>query len=142
MFFHASFHDIFTRHVRILHDTRKHGPCKHIMGIQCNFIVRVEMKLSLSGIVAIIPFNYNFIFTRVITRGTTRILHCIPVTFLHRPRLLTGCNVHVSWKYTRGSTRMKAHVCKHTHGSTYVVQNTRALTRKIFYSPILKHYIN
>ena len=37
-------------------------------------------------------------------RGTTRILHCIPITCLHGIRLLLVWNVHVSWKYTRVST--------------------------------------
>ena len=63
--------------------------------------------------------NYNFIFTRVITRGTTRILHCIPVTCLRRPRLLIACNVHVSWKYMRGSTHVEAHAWKYTRGTKH-----------------------
>ena len=77
-----------------------------------------------------VPVNYNFIFTSVILRGTTRILHCIPVTCLRGPHLLIACNVHVSWKYMRGSTCMEVHVWKHLHGSTHVEQNMCALTRK------------
>ena len=47
-----------------------------------------------------VPLNYNFTITRVITRGITRTITCIPVTCLRGPRLLIAWNVHVSW-YTR-----------------------------------------
>ena len=53
-----------------------------------------------------VPLNCNFIFPRVILHGTTAILQCIPITCLRRPRLLVSCNVHVSWKYTRGNTHL------------------------------------
>ena len=49
---------------------------------------------------ATVPLNYNFTITRVITRGITRTLTCIPVTCLRGPRLLIAWNAHVSW-YTR-----------------------------------------
>ena len=82
-----------------------------------------------------VPLNYNFIFTCVISHGTTRILQCIPVTCLRGPRLLVACNVHVSWKYTRGSTRVKILAWKYTRG------NFHAWHVK-FYSPSLELYIN
>ena len=69
-----------------------------------------------------VPLNCNFIFTRVITRGTTAILQCIPVACLRGPRLVVSCNVHVSWKLTRGSVRLvEAHAWKCTsRGSSRV----------------------
>ena len=47
-----------------------------------------------------VSLNYNFTITRVIMRGITRTLTCIPVTCLRGPRLLIAWNAHVSW-YTR-----------------------------------------
>ena len=72
--------------------------------------------------VCTVPLNCNFIFTRVITCGTTAILQCIPVACLRGPRLVVSCNVHVSWKLTRGSVRlMEAHAWKCTsRGSSRV----------------------
>ena len=69
-----------------------------------------------------VPLNCNFIFTCVITRGTTAILQCIPVACLRGPRLVVSCNVHVSWKLTRGSVRLvEAHAWKCTsRGSSRV----------------------
>ena len=57
-------------------------------------------------IVATVLLNCNFIFPRMILRGTTAILQCIPITCLRGPRLLVSCNVHVLWKYMRGNTRL------------------------------------
>ena len=34
--------------------------------------------------------------------------------------LLIECNVHISWKYTHGSTRVEVHAWKHTRGGTRV----------------------
>ena len=56
--------------------------------------------------VCTVLLNCNFIFPHMILHGTTAILQCIPVTCLCGPRLLVSCNVHVSWKYTRGNTRL------------------------------------
>ena len=45
-----------------LHDTSKHGPCKHIMGMHCGIVVVpckitcVKMKLQLSGTVVYSQF--------------------------------------------------------------------------------------
>ena len=77
--------------------------------------------------ISTVQFNYNFIFTRMYTRGTTRKLHCIPVTCFRGPRFLVACNMHVScnlsWKhawnnllYTRRTklTRGTEHACTHT----------------------------
>ena len=50
-----------------------------------------------------VPFNYNFIFTRVNTRGTTRNVHSIPVTCLRGPRFLVACVVY----FITGTTRVK-----------------------------------
>ena len=71
---------------------------------------------------SMVPLNCNFIFTRVITHGTTAILQCIPVACLRGPRLVVSCNVHVSWKLTRGSVRLvEAHAWKCTsRGSSRV----------------------
>ena len=65
-------------------------------------------KYGLTWLILIltVPLNCNFIFTRVTTRGTTAILQCILVTCLRGPRLVVSCNVHVSWKLTRGSVRL------------------------------------
>ena len=40
-------------------------------------------------------------------RGTTRKLRSY-IMWLREPRLLVACNVHVSWNYTTGSTRMES----------------------------------
>ena len=53
--------------------------------------------------IATVPFNYNFIFTRVNTRGTTRNIHSIPVTCLRGPRFLVACVVY----FITGTTRVK-----------------------------------
>ena len=101
-----------------------------------------------------VPLNCNFIFTRVITRGTTAILQCIPVACLRGPRLVVSCNVHVSWKLTRGSVHLvEAHAWKCTsRGSSCVeVYVSWKLTRGTkhacthmhvkTYLPSLSHYI-
>jgi len=71
-----------------------------------------------------VPLNYNFIFTRVYTRGTTRKLQCLPVTCLRGTRFLVACNAHVTCGNTRGTkfTRMEEknshaylHACRITH---------------------------
>ena len=82
------------------------------------FLTQARSLLSLCTV----PLNCNFIFTRVITRGTTAILQCIPVACLRGPRLVVSCNVHVSWKLTRGSVRLvEAHAWKCTsRGSSRV----------------------
>ena len=68
-----------------------------------------------------VPLNYNFIYPCVIMHGTTWILHCIPVMCLRGTHLLLVWNVHVSWKYTRVSTRLvEAHAWKHSCGCTCV----------------------
>ena len=70
------------------------------------------MKSSFYLVVSLtVPFNYNFIFTRVNTRGTTRNVHSIPVTCLRGQRFLVACVVY----FITGTTRVK--------------QATRALTR-------------
>ena len=42
-----------------------------------------------------------------------------PIMSLRGPRLLVACNVHVSWKYTHGGTRVEVHTwnmaCVHSH---------------------------
>ena len=96
--------------------------------------------------------NCNFIFPCVILRGTTTILHCIPVTCLRGPRLFMSCNVHVSWKYTHGSTCLvKVHTCKYvSRGSTrmevhtrkvYTCNKIRMYSHVKTYLPSLSHYI-
>ena len=63
-----------------------------------------------------VPLNYNFIFC---THGTTRILHCIPVTCLCGTHLLLTWNVHISWKYTHVSTHLvEVHAKNYMWGST------------------------
>ena len=52
-----------------------------------------------------VPLNYNFISTRVYTRGTTTNLHPLPVTCLRGPRFLVAWNIHASCRNTRGITR-------------------------------------
>ena len=86
------------------------------------------VRLETATYVCMLPLNYNFIFTCVISCGTRTILKCIPVTCLCGPRLLVSCNVrmymalgstrlevYVSWKYTCGSNRLVgAHAWKYT----------------------------
>ena len=60
--------------------------------------------------VSTVPFNYNFIFTRVNTRGTTRNIHSIPVTCLRGPRFLVACVVY----FITGTTRVKQLLSLHT----------------------------
>ena len=55
---------------------------------------------------ATVPLNFNFILPCLISRGTTTILQCIPVTCLHGPHLLMSCNIHILWKYTHESTHL------------------------------------
>ena len=52
-----------------------------------------------------VPLNYNFISTRMYTRGTTTNLHPLPVTCLRGPRFLVAWNIHASCRNTRGITR-------------------------------------
>ena len=82
----------------------------------------ISISQPLYCILNTVPLNCNFIFPRVILRGTTTILQCIPITCLRGPRLLVSCNVHISWKYMRGSMHLvEVHVSwKHTHGSTHM----------------------
>ena len=68
-----------------------------------------------------IRYRSTIIFTCVIMHGTTRILHWISVTCLRGPRLLIACNVHVSWKYTCGSTRVEHNT--HVHS----ISNSRGI---------------
>ena len=105
-------------------------------------------------VVHTVPLNCNFIFPHVILRGTTTILQCIPVTCLHGPRLLVSCNVHVSWKYTCGNTRLvEINAWKYmSHGSTrmevdawkvYVWNKRHVLTcRNLPIESIALYYIN
>ena len=104
----------------------------------------VHMHIQPEGItyVCTVPFNYNFIFTCVYTSGTTKLLHCIPVTCLCGPRLLIVCNMHVScnlhvWKYMREYTRGSTHVSTRVevHACTYMYRYVNML-----YSWIVKHY--
>ena len=103
---------------------------------------------------ATVPLNCNFIFTCVIMRGTTAILQCIPIACLRGPRLVVSCNVHVSWKLTRGSARLvEAHAWRCTsRGSScmevYVSWKLRRGTKHACthmhvktYLPSLSHYI-
>ena len=70
-----------------------------------------------------VPLNYNFIFTRVYTRGTTTNLHPLPVTCLRGPRFLVAWNIHASCRNTRGITR---YVEEHgTYKFTRVLFNLR-----------------
>ena len=93
------------------------------------YVRMCSLVMSLRLHVYMVPLNYNFILTHMIMHGTTRILHCVPVTCLHGPCLLIACNVHVSWKYMHRSTRMNGSTRVHSHV-------------KKFYSLSLEHYIN
>ena len=57
-----------------------------------------------------VPFNYNFIFTCVNTRGITRNVHSIPVTCLRGPRFLVACVVY----FITGTTRVKQLLSLHS----------------------------
>ena len=140
---------------QLIHTAHLHGilfwslTCLHTFHFQSLFLLfKIENFFSSSTI----PLNCNFIFPQVILRGTTTILQCIPVTCLHGPRLLMSCNVHVSWKYTRGNTRLvEVNTWKCTsRGSTRVevyawkvyVWNKRCEYSHVeTYLPSLSHYI-
>ena len=66
-------------------------------------VLRVTTSIQASCARYTVPFNYNFIFTRVNTRGTTRNVHSIPVTCLRGPRFLVACVVY----FITGTTRVK-----------------------------------
>ena len=123
-----------------------------LCGIQNELVTLVLQGPTITAIITTItttvPLNCNFISTLVISHGTTKILQCIPVTCLHGPHLLVSCNVHVSWKYTHGSTcLMVIHISrKNTLGNTHVEgtckeQNLHVLTHNNLLIPSLLHYI-
>ena len=69
-------------------------------------LMKLAMATTNQDLAYTVPLNCNFIFPCVILCGTTSVLQCIHVTCLRVPRLLVSCNIHVSWKYMRGNTRL------------------------------------
>jgi len=63
--------------------------------------------------------NYNFIFTCVYTRGTTRKLQCLPVTCLRGPRFLVACNAHVTCGNTCGTKFTRMEQSSHAWNKVY-----------------------
>ena len=108
--------------------------------------------ITLYTSVSMVLLNCNFIFPHMILRGTTTILQYILITCLHGPHLLMSCNVHVSWKYMRGSTHlMEVNMWKytscgsklmevHVHGRYTCVAKHRCINLLI--KSIALHYTN
>ena len=104
-------------------------------------LLNIIMQGLLEGERITVQFNYNFIFICMYTHGTTRELHCIPITCLHGPRFLPACNMHVlcnlscKHAWNKLNTCGTKHACKFlTHqvsSTTTVVSNTRSPSDKL-----------
>jgi len=79
----------------------------------CNWLIFKTLPIH-----STVQLNYKFIFTHVYTHGTTRKLHCHPITCLHGPHFLVVCNMYISCGNTHG-TKI------HTHGTKIHMRGTK-----------------